>query len=83
MGVVQYCHLETCNSQSVALRQMGFGKNKNSISEWRIQERKRRGVAKHIEGKIAREKLINDIDGEYKRKTAIMPKNQRSYRKNK
>ena len=28
------------NSQSVALQQMGFGKNKNSINEWRIQERK-------------------------------------------
>lgn len=28
------------NSQSIALQQMGFGKNKNSISEWRIQERK-------------------------------------------
>jgi len=27
------------NSQSVALQQMGFGKNKNSINEWRIQER--------------------------------------------
>jgi len=27
------------NSQSVALQQMGFGKNKNSISEWRKQER--------------------------------------------
>ena len=32
--------LEARNSQSVALQQMGFGKNKNSISEWRIQERK-------------------------------------------
>ena len=31
--------LETRNSQSVALQQMGFGKNKNSINEWRIQER--------------------------------------------
>ncbi|MCL2285474.1 MAG: plasmid recombination protein [Firmicutes bacterium] len=31
--------LETRNSQSVALEQMGFGKNKNSINEWRIQER--------------------------------------------
>jgi len=28
------------NSQSVALQQMGFGKNKNSINEWRIRERK-------------------------------------------
>ena len=28
------------NSHSVALQQMGFGKNKNSINEWRIQERK-------------------------------------------
>jgi len=27
------------NSQSVALQQMGFGKNKNSINEWRIRER--------------------------------------------
>jgi len=27
------------NSQSVALQQMGFGKNKNSINEWRKQER--------------------------------------------
>jgi len=27
------------NSQSVALQQMGYGKNKNSINEWRIQER--------------------------------------------
>jgi hypothetical protein len=27
------------NSQSVALQQMGFGKDKNSINEWRIQER--------------------------------------------
>jgi len=27
------------NSQSVALQQMGFGKNKNSINEWRIEER--------------------------------------------
>ena len=27
------------NSQSVALQQMGFGKNKNSINEWRIKER--------------------------------------------
>ena len=27
------------NSQSVALQQLGFGKNKNSINEWRIQER--------------------------------------------
>ena len=27
------------NSQSVALQQMGFGKNKNSISEWRKRER--------------------------------------------
>ena len=32
--------LQTRNSQSVALQQMGFGKNKNSINEWRIQERK-------------------------------------------
>jgi hypothetical protein len=32
--------LETRNSQSVALQQMGFGKNKNSINEWRIRERK-------------------------------------------
>ena len=31
--------LETRNSQSVALEQMGFGKNKNSINEWRKQER--------------------------------------------
>ena len=31
--------METRNSQSVALEQMGFGKNKNSINEWRIQER--------------------------------------------
>ena len=28
------------NSQSIALQQMGFGRNKNSINEWRIQERK-------------------------------------------
>jgi len=28
------------NSQSVALQQVGFGKNKNSINEWRIKERK-------------------------------------------
>ena len=28
------------NSQSIALQQMGFGRNKNSISEWRIWERK-------------------------------------------
>jgi len=28
------------NSQSIALEQMGFGRNKNSINEWRIQERK-------------------------------------------
>ena len=27
------------NSQSVALKQMGFGKDKNSINEWRKQER--------------------------------------------
>ena len=27
------------NSQSIALQQMGFGRNKNSINEWRIQER--------------------------------------------
>jgi len=27
------------NSQSVALQQMGFGKSKNSINEWRIKER--------------------------------------------
>jgi hypothetical protein len=27
------------NSQSIALERMGFGRNKNSISEWRIQER--------------------------------------------
>ncbi|MCL2217962.1 MAG: plasmid recombination protein [Defluviitaleaceae bacterium] len=27
------------NSQSVALQQMGFGKNKNSINEWRKRER--------------------------------------------
>jgi hypothetical protein len=32
--------LQTRNSQSVALQQMGFGKSKNSINEWRIQERK-------------------------------------------
>ena len=31
---------ETRNSLSVALQKMGFGKNKNSINEWRIQERK-------------------------------------------
>ena len=28
------------NSQSIALQQMGFGRNKNSINEWRIQERR-------------------------------------------
>jgi len=28
------------NSQSIALERMGFGRNKNSISEWRIRERK-------------------------------------------
>jgi len=27
------------NSQSIALERMGFGRNKNSINEWRIQER--------------------------------------------
>ncbi len=32
--------METRNSISVALQQMGFGKNKNSINEWRIRERK-------------------------------------------
>ncbi len=32
--------LKTRNSISVALQQMGFGKSKNSISEWRIRERK-------------------------------------------
>jgi len=32
--------MEVRYSQSVALQQMGFGKNKNSINEWRIQERK-------------------------------------------
>ncbi|MDR0796514.1 MAG: plasmid recombination protein, partial [Tannerella sp.] len=32
--------MEIRNSQSVALQQMGFGKSKNSINEWRIQERK-------------------------------------------
>jgi len=31
--------MATRNSQSVALQQMGFGKNKNSINEWRINER--------------------------------------------
>jgi hypothetical protein len=31
--------MEKRNSQSVALQQMGFGKNKNSINEWRKQER--------------------------------------------
>ena len=31
--------LETRNSQSVALQKMGFGKEKNSINEWRKQER--------------------------------------------
>ncbi|MCL1997101.1 MAG: plasmid recombination protein [Defluviitaleaceae bacterium] len=31
--------LETRNSQSVALQQMGFGKAKDSINSWRIQER--------------------------------------------
>ena len=31
--------METRNSQSVALERMGFGKSKNSINEWRIQER--------------------------------------------
>jgi len=31
--------LEKRNSHSVALQQMGFGKNKNSINEWRKQER--------------------------------------------
>jgi len=31
--------LETRNSQSVALQQMGFGKEKDSINKWRIQER--------------------------------------------
>ena len=32
--------LQTRNSQSVALQQMGFGKDKDSINKWRIQERK-------------------------------------------
>jgi hypothetical protein len=32
--------MEIRNSQSVALQQMGFGKNKNSINEWRKRERK-------------------------------------------
>ena len=32
--------LVTRNSLSVALQKMGFGKEKNSINEWRIQERK-------------------------------------------
>ena len=32
--------LEIRNSQSIALQQMGFGKGKNFINEWRIQERK-------------------------------------------
>ena len=32
--------LEIRNSQSFALQQMGFSKNKNFINEWRIQERK-------------------------------------------
>ena len=31
--------LQIRNSQSVALQQMGFGKEKNSINEWRKQER--------------------------------------------
>jgi hypothetical protein len=31
--------LQTRNSISVALQQMGFGKNKDSINKWRIQER--------------------------------------------
>ena len=33
--------MEVRNSQSVALQQMGFGKDKNSINEWRKQERQR------------------------------------------
>ena len=32
--------MKTRNSISVALEKMGFGKSKNSINEWRIQERK-------------------------------------------
>ena len=32
--------LQTRNSQSIALQKMGFGKTKDSINEWRIQERK-------------------------------------------
>jgi len=31
--------METRNSQSVALQQMGFGKDKDSINKWRIRER--------------------------------------------
>jgi len=44
------------NSQSVALQQMGFGKNKNSINEWRIQERKiLRGLCQQYGLEIAEE----------------------------
>ena len=32
--------LETRNSHSVALQQMGFGRDKDAVNKWRIQERK-------------------------------------------
>ena len=48
--------LQIRNSQSVALQQMGFGKSKNSINEWRIQERKiLRELCEKYELEIAKE----------------------------
>jgi hypothetical protein len=48
--------LEIRNSQSVALQKMGFGKNKNSINEWRKQERKiLEGLCKKYNLEIAEE----------------------------
>ena len=48
--------LRVRNSQSVALQQMGFGKSKNSINEWRIEERKiLRGLCEKYGLEIAEE----------------------------
>ena len=48
--------LQIHNSQSVALQQMGFGKEKNSINEWRKHERKiLRGICEKYGLEIAEE----------------------------